>query len=295
MTKIFKLADSTTDNIGFDRIVIDTAPTGHTIRLLQLPEFLGNLTVKLIKFRSKLSSAISSFKSFFRGASPEKESRVETQMEALLEKLEGLQADMTRVKNTLKNADSTQFVVVTIPTQLAVLESKRLVQSLQNEGIQVSTILCNQVMATSADLKYVKNRAMGQKRTISALKSFVASLTGGIEVTEVGYVDTEVTGIYGLRFFHQLAHPSSVTMPASNAINSKKLTIFGGKGGVGKTTSSASWALKLADSGFKTLVVSSDPAHSLVRVGLGSILISNDEYYYTVHNARYFFGCSHQS
>ena len=33
---------------------------------------------------------------------------------------------------------------------------------------------------------------------------------------------------------------------------------------MGKTTTSASWALKLSDSGFKTLVVSSDPAHSLV-------------------------------
>jgi anion-transporting ArsA/GET3 family ATPase len=46
-------------------------------------------------------------------------------------------------------------------------------------------------------------------------------------------------------------------------MDSKKLTIFGGKGGVGKTTSAASWGSLLSDSGLKTLVISTDPAHSL--------------------------------
>ena len=41
------------------------------------------------------------------------------------------------------------------------------------------------------------------------------------------------------------------------------IAIFGGKGGVGKTTTSSSWAVQLCDSGFRTLVVSTDPAHSL--------------------------------
>eukprot|EP00595_Chromulina_sp_UTEXLB2642_P001113 CAMPEP_0196766490 /NCGR_PEP_ID=MMETSP1095-20130614/25463_1 /TAXON_ID=96789 ORGANISM="Chromulina nebulosa, Strain UTEXLB2642" /NCGR_SAMPLE_ID=MMETSP1095 /ASSEMBLY_ACC=CAM_ASM_000446 /LENGTH=172 /DNA_ID=CAMNT_0042128795 /DNA_START=190 /DNA_END=704 /DNA_ORIENTATION=- len=43
----------------------------------------------------------------------------------------------------------------------------------------------------------------------------------------------------------------------------KKLTIFSGKGGVGKTSTSASYAVSLSDVGFKTLLVSTDPAHSL--------------------------------
>lgn len=37
----------------------------------------------------------------------------------------------------------------------------------------------------------------------------------------------------------------------------------GGKGGVGKTTSSSAIGIKLADSGLRTLIVSTDPAHSL--------------------------------
>jgi arsenite-transporting ATPase len=249
-------------------VVIDTAPTGHTVRLLQLPEFVNNLTVRLIKFRAKLSSAISSFQRLLSGGEASGRSQAEVQMEQLLVKLEDLQRDMLRVKSLLKNPAATQFVVVTIPTQLAVKESQRLVQSLALEQIKVSTILCNQVMSPQADTKYVQTRASGQRRSIAALRSFLAanSKKGHIEVTEVPFVDTEVTGVYGLRFFSSLAHPSSTGIPATNPIDSRKLTIFGGKGGVGKTTSSASWALRLSDSGFKTLIVSSDPAHSLVRI-----------------------------
>ncbi len=43
----------------------------------------------------------------------------------------------------------------------------------------------------------------------------------------------------------------------------RKLLFFGGKGGVGKTTLSSAFALMLADRGRKTLLVSTDPAHSL--------------------------------
>jgi anion-transporting ArsA/GET3 family ATPase len=39
--------------------------------------------------------------------------------------------------------------------------------------------------------------------------------------------------------------------------------MLGGKGGVGKTSSAASLAVKLAEAGHSTLVVSTDPAHSL--------------------------------
>lgn len=43
----------------------------------------------------------------------------------------------------------------------------------------------------------------------------------------------------------------------------RKYFLLGGKGGVGKTSSAASLAVKFAEEGHPTLVVSTDPAHSL--------------------------------
>lgn len=91
-----------------------------------------------------------------------------------------------------------------------------------------------------------------------------ASALPPIALTKVPYIESEVTSIYGLRFFSSIAHALvEKGLTATNPMDSRKLTIFGGKGGVGKTTSAASWAVRLADSGLKTLVVSTDPAHSL--------------------------------
>ena len=44
---------------GFERIVLDTAPTGHTLRLLAFPVFLDNLLTKLISLRARLQGAVS--------------------------------------------------------------------------------------------------------------------------------------------------------------------------------------------------------------------------------------------
>ena len=266
LTKIFQYADEKLPNGNpkYERIIIDTAPTGHTIRLLQLPAFLNSVTGKLIKFRAKLMGALETFKGLFGGGD-----NAAATLGGALSRIEELQTNVARVKATLTDPSKTQFVVVTIPTSLAVAESKRLVTSLRGEGIRVSTILCNQIVADDAGPKYIDTRRTAQRQCINkmnhaATESAAAadSMYPTVEITEVPYVDTEITGIYGLRFFSNLAHaPKPKT--ATNPINARKLTIFGGKGGVGKTTSAASWGVLLSDSGMKTLVMSTDPAHSL--------------------------------
>ncbi|KAJ6311506.1 hypothetical protein OIU77_013295 [Salix suchowensis] len=50
----------------FTRIVFDTAPTGHTLRLLSLPDFLDASIGKILKLRQKITSATSAIKSIFR-------------------------------------------------------------------------------------------------------------------------------------------------------------------------------------------------------------------------------------
>ena len=241
----------------FDRIVIDTAPTGHTLRLLQLPDFLNSVVGKLILFRGKLQGALDSFRGLFGGGGAGASSGAG--LSEVLGKLEELQSNMASMKATLQNKDSTQFIVVTIATSLAVAESRRLVQSLKSEGIAVRGIVCNQVVQDASSSAYISTRRAGQQACIASLRRAAGD---GLEFTEVPYVDTEITGLYGLKYFSQLAHAPRAKS-ATNPLDSRKLTIFGGKGGVGKTTSAASWGVRLSDSGIKTLVVSTDPAHSL--------------------------------
>ena len=65
----------------------------------------------------------------------------------------------------------------------------------------------------------------------------------------------------------------SIKKGDSTRITMVRLLLFGGKGGVGKTTMAAATAVWLADSGFRTLIISSDPAHSTsdsLETALGS-------------------------
>lgn len=252
----FASAKDASGRARFDRIVIDTAPTGHTLRLLQLPDFLNSLVGKLILFRGKLQGAIDTFKGLFGGGGAGASAGG---LGDALSRLEELQVKMASMKATLQNKDATQFIVVTIATSLAVAESRRLVESLTKEGIAVRGIVCNQVVQDASSSQYITTRRAGQQASIAALRR---SAGEGLEFTEVPYVDTEITGLYGLKYFSQLAHVP-VAKSATNPVDSRKLTIFGGKGGVGKTTTAASWGVRLCDSGIKTLVVSTDPAHSL--------------------------------
>jgi arsenite-transporting ATPase len=226
LTRIFQYGEEKESDgrMRFERVIIDTAPTGHTLRLLQLPAFLDSLTGRLIKLRAKISSAVDAFRGMFGGTARSAEV-------SPLDRLEEIQTRLTRLTALIKDPTRTQFCVVTIPTQLALEETKRLLGSLQSEGVSVSTVVCNQVIAPNMGERYLATRSAGQRGVITRLQR---SLPSGVQLVEVPYVDTEVTGIYGLRFFGSLAHPQDDSDSCSDPANSKPLTIFGGKGGVGR-------------------------------------------------------------
>ena len=124
------------DDDRFERVVIDTAPTGHTLRLLELPELMDSMLGKLVAFRQRIQGMVEGVKGTFGGGDPE----------AGMADLEELRERIERLRRTLRDPSRTDFRIVMVPEEMSVFESKRLRARLEEFGIPVGTVVVNKVM-----------------------------------------------------------------------------------------------------------------------------------------------------
>ena len=157
----------------FTRIVFDTAPTGHTLRLLSLPDFLDASIGKIVRLRQKLTSAGDAVKSLFGVAD-------EAQDEAVV-KLERLKAQLQEVKDLFRNEDTTEFVIVTIPTVLGISESGRLLAELRKEGVPARRLVVNQIINVTGEGFKERKEALAVKE--AALREALAAVEGSGETS----------------------------------------------------------------------------------------------------------------
>lgn len=208
------MPDGTT--MKFDRVVLDTAPTGHTLRMLQLPVFLQGLVKKFRSIRDKTDS-ISSFMGMGQG----KDSSADGVINPPKDRLAEFQQTMEKLESMLHSPQESEFTVVTIPTELAVAESERLLKELNNNKILVRRLIVNQVMpnllvgdtsdpavAAEADAKigsYLSKLRSGQQTSMTELQNLAT--TNNIPLTLVPYYDMEVRSVYGLRVISSVLFP----------------------------------------------------------------------------------------
>jgi arsenite-transporting ATPase len=265
----------------YDVVIVDTAPTGHTLRLLALPKFLDGLLGKLIRIRMKLSGLVSTLQSLF-GSSQEAAQRRDT-IDTALQRLEEFQTKMNGLRARLQNDQQTNFIVVTIPTTLAVAESKRLMTELDSQGVTVTDVVVNQYMQHEQDdaklLLYYERRKSGQIKWITELQTAIDDVSASpefrengnsepIALTQVPFFDVELVGVPALAYLARECFQDNPSMAHlignnNNQGNNTKVLICGGKGGVGKTTTSSSMAVSMAAAGHNVALISTDPAHSL--------------------------------
>ncbi|MFC6904679.1 ArsA family ATPase [Halalkalicoccus tibetensis] len=131
------------DDDRFDRVVIDTAPTGHTLRLLELPEVMDSMLGRLMQFRQRMQGMAEGMKGMFGGEDPVEGGHAD--LDELREKIEHLRA-------TLRDPEKTDFRVVMVPEEMSVVESKRLIARLEGFEIPVSTVVVNRVMEDFAQV-----------------------------------------------------------------------------------------------------------------------------------------------
>ena len=253
-------------------IIVDTAPTGHMLRFLGLPEvmrrWLKALDAMLAKHRymSKL----------YRGSYRKDET------DAFLQ---DIAAAIERVWALLRDPVRCRFVPVMLAESLSVEETRRLLDRLDVMGIPITDILINRLHSNGERCpacQDARRRQDVQLRTIS-------SLLRGRSLWGIPLREVEVRGAEQLSAFWDGIRPlgpprEQARAPTSLPARAKRpaklpgpdvsLLLFAGKGGVGKTTLASATALRLARScpDRKVLLFSTDPAHSLsdclgLRVG----------------------------
>jgi len=134
-----------TDDDRFDRVVIDTAPTGHTLRLLELPETMDSMVGTILKLRERFSGMMDSVKGMFGGGD-------DVDTETGIQDLEELSARIERLRAILRDPTRTDFRIVMVPETLSVMESERLLGQLTEFEIPVSTVVVNRVMQDPSEV-----------------------------------------------------------------------------------------------------------------------------------------------
>ncbi|KAJ6826355.1 putative ATPase ASNA1-like protein [Iris pallida] len=185
--------------MDYSVIVFDTAPTGHTLRLLQFPATLEKGLAQVMSLRNRFGGVISQATRLFGLGDEFSEA-------AMLGKLEGMKDIIEQVNRQFKDPDMTTFVCVCIPEFLSLYETERLVQELAKFEIDAHNIIINQVLFydEAVESKLLKARIKMQQKYIDQFYM----LYDDFNITKLPLLQEEVCGVEALRkFSHHFLNP----------------------------------------------------------------------------------------
>jgi arsenite-transporting ATPase len=242
------------DRSEWARIVVDTAPTGHTLRLLELPDTFEQLLALLDAMQEKHRFMVRALTHRYRADDADR-----------------FLAEMTRrlraLRDTLRSAERTAFVLVTRPEPMVSAETARYAAALERLGIAIRALIINAVPGEAA------------AETARALAALDA-IARGVPRFLVPLLDAPPLGFSAIERWAAALRtsdlPAAPPSPAKGrtgarvhgAANSARprtaaLTIVAGKGGVGKTSVACALAVDAASASRRVLLVSTDPAPSI--------------------------------
>lgn len=253
-------------------IVVDTAPAGHTLRLLGLPaqmrKWIAALDAMLAKYRYLTQ--------LYQGAYHKDE--VDLYLAETL-------ADLKRLWTLLHSTQRCLFVPVLLAEALSIHVTRVMLRELERLRLPLREIVVNRLLLATADCPLCSDQAARQAGAITELMQVFPKYSfWGLPL-----LNNEVQGPQQLLALCQQARPlQAATTRAGDATPDSKLPesvaartlvsdppplpnavirllMFAGKGGVGKTTLACASALRLAQERRpqEILLFSIDPAHSL--------------------------------
>ncbi|MBI3327399.1 MAG: ArsA family ATPase, partial [Nitrospinae bacterium] len=149
---------------AYDTVVVDTAPTGHTLRLLALPTLVETWIKLLDTLLAKHRYLSQLYAHKYRAG----------EAEVFLNRLT---QDIRGVRRLLQDRDQSLFIPVTIPEEMAVAETRKLVDWLTAAKIPVTHLVINRVMPTSASCPFCLAKWETQRRHLDGLAEMFPTLS----------------------------------------------------------------------------------------------------------------------
>lgn len=254
----------------YSRVLIDTAPSGHTTRMLRLPDVLKRMVASMDHMADKHRYIIAHF------------GRRQTRTDEVDQFLDELTQRISTVKSLLFDEQKSSFVLVTLPEAMSVFETKRYFEFLKAEEVPVKHLVINRIEQEHPGCGFCRSRVKGQRKWLKELAGEFEEL----DIRRLPLMSGEVRGLKQLAAVgkqiwssgnERKTGPTSASEPGRSSktraptrnsgfqTEQNRLTIFGGKGGVGKTTAASAYGLALAERhpDRRVLIFSTDPAHSL--------------------------------
>lgn len=142
----------------FDHIVFDTAPTGHTIRLLSLPELMGVWIEGLLEKRQKTKT---NYSRLLNDGEPIED--------PIFDVLKERQRRFKKVREKMLDNSQTEFIFVLNPEQLPIVETKNALELLAHYDLYVRTLIINRVLPDKDEGKFFRQRKELEKEYVQQI------------------------------------------------------------------------------------------------------------------------------
>jgi arsenite-transporting ATPase len=174
---------------NFDRVIIDAAPTGETIRLLTMPDTFRWYAGHLSRYKTGMMKAIRPFAARFMQAPTE-----------LLDALEKLDAATAELRETLSNPEISSYRVVLQPEKMVMREAERAISYLGLFNYPVDSVIINRILPEDlGEGEFYQKRWQIQAKYLEMIEANFAPLP----LWRAPYYAEEVVGIEALT---RLAH-----------------------------------------------------------------------------------------
>lgn len=250
--------DVPADNgMTFDIVIFDTAPTGHTLRLLELPA----------EWSQSIDAASAGSGQTCLGPAAA---------------IQDAKYKYERALAAMRQSGQTNFIFVLHPEAISIKETRRAIDELSKLGIESFSLIINGIIplegkqnplfAARAEMQmhYLIQIEMDLPYTKQSMTLLAEEIRGVKRLREVGAIFFDGSAPEGTYHGVRASQLSESFASAGDAVRARiepnghrRTVFFAGKGGVGKTVASCITAVWLARRGYKTLLLTTDPAAHL--------------------------------